>query len=188
MLGSLIYIADRLDKSGFYRKANALDRVIHKVAQQNTDEELFYFNLNNPSPTVNFVGSPAKTVEFPDTKEDPESIQSDNREPSWVERGNGLRDGIRLEIKDIFETIDWRKLSEDWRGPEQDILMEHKDRAEKALKERDLGKELKEYWFAIHYIDPKQDIKGWSSMDLFERNSIMRKIRSLKSVLTTLTR
>lgn len=32
------------------------------------------------------------------------------------------------------------------------------------------------------------DIKGWNKMDRFERNSIIKKIRSLKSVLTTLTR
>lgn len=184
MLESLIYIADRLDKSGFYRKANALDNVIRKIAQQSTDEHDFLYNLDNPNPTMSFIDS-GETVELPDTDEYDE-LKPDDEGPS-KERGNYLK-GTRLLIQDIFDTIDWEKLKEDWYGPGQDILIEHKERAEKALKKNDLSKELYEYWFAIHNIDPQNDIKNWNKMSLHDQKSIIKKIITLKSALTTLTR
>ena len=182
MLESLIYIADRLDRSGFYRKANALDNVIRKIAQQSTDEQSFFYNLDKPNPTMSFdYGS---TVEFPDTDEYDELIP-DNESPS--EEKDGYLKGIRLEIQDIVNTIDWEKLKEDWHGHGEDILIVHKKRAEEALKKEDSRKELYEYWFAVHNIDPENDIRGWNKMTPDNKKSIMKDITRLKNHLSALT-
>ena len=182
MLESLIYIADRLDQSGFYRKANALDNVIRKIAQQSTDEHSFFYNLDKPNPTMSF--DDGSTVEFPDTNEYGELIP-DDESPSEGEVG--LLESIRPMIQNIFDTIDWEKLKEDWYGPGEDILIVHKKRAEEALKKEDSRKELYEYWFAVYNIDPENDIRGWNKMTPDNKKSIMKDITRLKNHLSALT-
>lgn len=180
MLQDLIYIADRLDKSGFYRRANSIDSIIKKIAGLNSEETVIF------------------------DEEDSDMTQAldpvNPKKPNWREYGARLGNrGIRGSILDLFGKINWAKLGGDWVGPGPDPLINHRDRVIsiiRAIEEADrqngdrsdqLRKdELKEYFYFISYLDLPQDIKGWNNMTPEERRALTNKQEHLQKAITNL--
>jgi len=166
MLQDLIYIADRLDKSGFYAKANSIDSIIKKIAELNSEETSL---LDEESSDI------TRTLEEPNP-----------RDPTWREYGGGYGETIREKIMNVFSDIDWTKLGEDWQGSQPDPLLKHRDRAVEAIKSGNIADELREYYYFINYLDLPHDIVGWSSMSEREKNSIISNVKHLKKILIML--
>jgi len=189
MLQDLIYIADRLDKSGFYRNANSIDSIIKKIAELNSEE-------------TSSEETSEETVIFDEEDSDMTQILvSDNpKKPSWKEYGARFGvEGIRGSIIDLFGKINWAKLGEDWVGPEPDPLINHRDRVINIIKaiEREEAEgsdrtdqlredELKEYFYFINYLDLPQDIEGWNTMTPEERKALIGKQKHLQKTILNL--
>lgn len=180
MLQDLIYIADRLDKSGFYRRANSIDSIIKKIAEINSEETVIFDEEDSDMTQVLDAVNPKK--------------------PNWREYGARFGNrGIRGSILDLFGKINWAKLGEDWVGPNPDPLINRRDKVISIIRaieedEKEGGDrsdqlrkdELKEYFYFINYLDLPHDIEGWSAMTLEERKALMSKQQHLQKTITML--
>lgn len=166
MLDNLIYIADRLDESGFYRKASTIDSIIKKISQINSEETIIFAD-----------GDSEETGIIPEL---------DPRTPNWRSYGESLMAAVEEDLNKVFKDIDWDRLEANWEGHGKDPLLKHKQQAEEALRRGDLRGGFKEYAFAIHYIDPLRDITGFSDKEKSKKINTFKRINDLRRLLSPL--
>lgn len=167
MLKSLIYIANILDETGLYKRADEIDAYIKKAAEETEGKT---FSLEN------------KTININESDMDKTQILSESEMGEPAESLQfSTEAAFKEKVFEILKALDWESLGRDWPN---DPVVTHRTRASEAFRSGDKKEAYRQVSYVIRYIDPHKDIRGWNKMPRIEKLNIISKINDINRIFS----